>query len=371
MIRPHAFLNKYIADPDCMSFDVTISGTGISADTTDVIFVNLSKSSGNNSWWDEVWSNGENIRIFDSAWNELPRDVVWINKVDRIGQVNVKATISSTGSTVLKVVADHRLTSGIMNEDTYGRYNTYTGYELFLELQSDPSASSYIAPEDRTSYRRDVVDVGALSPSNVIVDSNGLRRTNFADNISNIMKINNFSITSPAHTLSALLKPYSFSTTQRDVILAKGVSFFGDGNGSVSLGRHTDGHMQYKLASTNTVRKAVKDLNFSVDNPVSTDLVYQVSWNGTSATDGMNTYVNAVNKGTSTTTFSTLWSSYNHYWSIGGDKPNNRWAFDGEIGVIKIHTGERSADQLLLETKFYLSHGTICTYGAESRVAVP
>jgi len=362
---------KKSTDPNSVYFDYTILSSNVSLAVTDVVPINLSFATSAPTWWNDVFADGSNIRVFDSAWNELARDVVWIDRQSKKGIININVPISESIDTVIRVAVDKSLVSGYANTDPFGRYNVYgSKYEVVWELQSDPNGASYIAPQDRTSNGRNVYDKGGLVAANVLTTSDGFRRTNFANNANNIMRVATFNINS-SHTISFVTNIYSHSTIARDVVVSKGRPFFGDYSGEVFMGRNKTGYFHHKIASTNTIRSDCKYLTFDANHPANTEFHAAGSWDGTNSTDAQKVIIDAVVKTVKTTGFTTLWGS-TFEWNIGGGTTGTyTYPLDGEVGYIRISNGVRPLTELEVERDMYLKHSTICTYSAESTKILP
>ena len=363
--------NKSSLDPNSAYFDYTVIAVQIGVTATDVVPINLSLATSAPTWWNDVNADGSNIRVFDSAWNEMARDVVWIDRVNKQGIVNINLSVSEITDTVVRVAVDKSLVNGYANSDLYGRYNVYgSKYEVFWELQSDPNGTVYVSPEDRTQNRVDATDVGSLVPSDVII-RNGFRRTSINNNSNKYIVFPSYT-RSNVYTVSSIFQLYVMNSAERDVILSKGRAFFGSASGEFHLAGY--GGLSHKIAGSTSVRKQASYANFKAEQPANTDLHTAGTWDGTSSTDSLKIYLDALLKGVATPTFTSLWNNSAFNWTFGRSRIGEtgyEHPLNGEAINIRIANIVRPIAELSLESSMYKKHSVVCSYGAEAFKILP
>lgn len=85
--------------------------------------VYLDLSEAGSAFWDTVRSEGQDIRVYQDG-DEVPREVVWIDKEEKEGEVYAKVDISSSEDTEIVVEVDS-LADGYSDGSSYGKHNVW------------------------------------------------------------------------------------------------------------------------------------------------------------------------------------------------------------------------------------------------------
>lgn len=123
-----------------------------------------------NEFWDMVQSDGGDIRIYDSDNNQLAREIVWIDKTSKQGEVWFKANLTDQNDSVFKIRVDG-LSSDYADNHAYGKHAVWSnGYLEAFHLHNDKSSTSDNEITRRSEAVFNSVGVGTYGSSIEIVN---------------------------------------------------------------------------------------------------------------------------------------------------------------------------------------------------------
>lgn len=143
-------------------FDVTVNSAKVPATVSDFpVLIDLADMPA--AFWAEVTSGGGDIRCYESdGTTELPREVVYCNTSSETGELWVKADLSSSSDTVIKVEVDGTSSEPAVTA-TYGRNNVWSDYVAVWHLNEDPDTAGTDEIIDSTGNGHDGTPVSGFS----------------------------------------------------------------------------------------------------------------------------------------------------------------------------------------------------------------
>lgn len=312
--------------------EVTIDNTKVTADLTDfVVYVDLSDmAKAGADIFDSCRSDGGDIRVTKSdGTTQLAREVVAINTGSGTGQLWFKfsGTLSSSSDTTIRIWYNGTDTEPATTA-TYGRNNVWTGFEMVLHLEEDPSGT---APQitDSTGNGNDGTTTGSMVSGDLISAkiTNGLDFDGTDDGI----EVDDATGLKPTSALTFSAWTY-FNTTG-------GVLGITEKNRDSAWGgwRQADNTFLFRAYIGGALRTATSTTT------TSTSTWYHYA--ATAQTDAVNLYIDGASDGSATGSFSTIGTNTQKLkiGKLGRLTANDNW-LNGRLDEVRFASSALSSD---------------------------